>query len=169
MPGGNGLHMRHASAVGLWASRRDAVAICGFLSGKITAWLLKRYILQPFETCCFFHNKGKKHHLQVAMFRCIIYSAGRLSLFFGLVPRVPSVRCFENDRSRGNGSPRFKLFSGTMWVWVTVKPLDSRLSPFHLGFHCGYPFLTIWFCGGFPLIQNMFFLGFKGDLSLLDT
>ena len=34
-----------------------------------TGLLKSRYILQPFETCCFFNTKIKRnHHLQVAMF-----------------------------------------------------------------------------------------------------
>ena len=38
--------------------------------------LLKRYILQPFETCCFFNTTIQgAHHLQVAMFRCIMYAS----------------------------------------------------------------------------------------------
>ena len=34
----------------------------------------KKFVLQPFETCCFFNLETKGHrHLQVAMFRCIMH------------------------------------------------------------------------------------------------
>ena len=40
--------------------------------------LLKRYILQPFETCCFFNSKiHGNHHIEVAMFRCIMHPCQR--------------------------------------------------------------------------------------------
>ena len=39
----------------------------------VSAGLLKIYILQPFETCCFFHRKKKKEAtMYKAMFRCIM-------------------------------------------------------------------------------------------------